>query len=129
MGGSLTGDHNDRQLPWSARVWAARMLVQLGNTNSIHPEPSAEAMTTFCLEPEILKAGLTQPVSHANGPEGLVTVGRPGDTQIRGSLAQSQAVVLTTAEKSGQNISEEWFVHIHISANLLFLSAGFEMAE
>ncbi|KAM7235043.1 hypothetical protein CapIbe_013863 [Capra ibex] len=84
------------------------MLVQLGNTNSIHTEPSAEAMTTFCLEPEILKAGLTQPVSHANGPEGLVTVGRPGDTQIRGSLAQSQAVVLTTAEKSGQNISEEW---------------------
>lgn len=47
-GGSLTGDHNDRQLPWSAqgRAWAARMLVQLGNINSNHPEPSAEAVTT-----------------------------------------------------------------------------------
>lgn len=67
MGGSLTGDHNDRQLPlvsWG-RVWAARMLVQLGNTDFAHPEPSAEVVTTFCWEPEMLKAGLKQPESHA----------------------------------------------------------------
>lgn len=131
MGGSLTGDHNDRQLPlvsWG-RVWAARMLVQLGNTDFAHPEPSAEVVTTFCWEPEMLKAGLKQPESHAKAPEGMGTAGRPGDTQLRGPLAQSQAVVLTTAEKSGQNIPEGWPVQIHISANLLFLSAGFEVAE
>ena len=105
------------------------MLVQIGNTNSTYPEPSAEAVTTFCWEPEIIKAGLKQPESDAKAPEGLGTAGRPGDTQLRCPLGQSQAVVLTTAEKSGQNIPEGWPVQIHISANLLFLSAGFEMAE
>lgn len=83
------------------------MLVQIGNTNSTHPEPSVEAVTTFCWEPEILKAGLKQPESHAKAPEGLGTAGRPGDTQLRGPLAQSQAVVLTTAEKSGQNFQKD----------------------
>lgn len=53
---------------------------------------------------EILKARLIQPVSHTEGPQGLVDAGRPrGHTDQGVHLAQGQRlwpVVLTAAGKS-----------------------------